>query len=627
MARRKQRGRRTPQVRPTPPQAVAAPAASPDRGGRLPVLVGWALGLGVLAAYMATAARDLVFGDSPELTGAAITLGVAHPPGYPVWTMLAHLFTLVPVGTFTFRVSALSACCAAGCVALVYVSGYRLGRNVLAAAIAAALLALTPLFWSWSVVPEVFALNDLLAAALVALLLIWHADQRPRAFVAASFIGGLGMANQQTIALVAPAVFYLMWHHRQVLGRDWLFVKGGLAFLAGLIPYAYLPWAASRSPVWNWGDISSGGDLFAHVFRTAFGTGQLVGAPSVQGGSAVDRVIALGMSFDLGAVVLIALGAFVLFRRDRVACSFLAGAFVLAGPAFVAYANVNSADPLVRAVLERFFLLPQVVVAPLGALGLRYAADRVSAALGRVRQRTAALAIGTASLGLALGVAALNFPAIDHHDDQTARRYAEDILASAPQGAVLLAGGDAAIWPIGYLRTIEGARPDLTFLNIPLLTSEWYVRQQKRQHPELIFKAPRYDGHVGTARDLVEPNGPERFEIFGGVLDDSLSATEIFVRRGLLYELRPKTTTVDVDALAALNDSLLRTYHIPALAEVASRTWDRAILGDYGLVAFDIAQDFEFFKRYPQARDWYGRALAIDPDLTEARSALAGLPR
>src|SRR4029077_762011 len=180
---------------------------------------------------------------------------------------------------------------------------------------------------------------------------------------------------------------------------------------------------------------------------TAFGTGQLVGGPSLQGGAALDRVVAFGMSFAVGAALLMARAAGGVLRRDRVAFAFLATAFVVAGPAFVAYANVNSADPLVRAVLERFFLMPQVVVAPLGALGMLEAAERLRALLGRGRERMATLAVGTASTALAVGVAALNFAAIDRHDDQTARHYAEDIRASAPRGAVLLAGGDTAICP------------------------------------------------------------------------------------------------------------------------------------------------------------------------------------
>jgi hypothetical protein len=166
------------------------------------VVLGAAVATGVLVLYIPTAARDLIFGDGPELTGAAITLGVAHPPGYPVWTMIAHLFTLLPVGTFSFRVSVFSVAAAAVCVGIVYLVAYRLSGSLVGAFAAAAMLALTPVFWRWSVVPEVFALNAALAAALIGLLVAWHMRQRPAYFIAAAFLGGIGLANQQTIGLL-----------------------------------------------------------------------------------------------------------------------------------------------------------------------------------------------------------------------------------------------------------------------------------------------------------------------------------------------------------------------------------------------------------------------------------------
>src|SRR5437016_5672632 len=61
--------------------------------------------------YIFTAARDIVVGDSPELTMAASILGVAHPPGYPLFTMLGHLFSLLPLGPIPSRVNLLSVIC------------------------------------------------------------------------------------------------------------------------------------------------------------------------------------------------------------------------------------------------------------------------------------------------------------------------------------------------------------------------------------------------------------------------------------------------------------------------------------------------------------------------------------
>src|SRR5262249_30809082 len=130
---------------------------------------------GVMAAvagilYVMTAARDIVLGDTPELVTAAITLGIAHPPGYPLFTMLGHLFSLLPAGALPFRVDLLAVACGTATVALVYFTALRISGSRVASACAAVVLGVTPLFWSWSLVAEVFSLNNLLAAMFVYLL-------------------------------------------------------------------------------------------------------------------------------------------------------------------------------------------------------------------------------------------------------------------------------------------------------------------------------------------------------------------------------------------------------------------------------------------------------------------------
>jgi tetratricopeptide (TPR) repeat protein len=141
-----------------------------------------------------------------------------------------------------------------------------------------------------------------------------------------------------------------------------------------------------------------------------------------------------------------------------------------------------------------------------------------------------------------------------------------------------------------------------------------------------VLRYARFDQAPGTMRGLVETNGVERFDIIGQLLDDSLASTYGLYRQGLVEQLRPRESVVDLTALSAVTDAALRSYHIPPFAAVASRPWERLILGDYGLVAYDVGHIFERSKRYADAREWYTRALAIDPDLVEARSALQGLP-
>src|SRR5438046_10574701 len=98
---------------------------------------------------------------------AAAILGVAHPPGYPLFTMLGHIFSLLPLGPIPFRVNLLSVICDALTVGIVFLTAFRLSQSRLASVMGALVLALNLLFWSWSLVAEVFPLNNLLARLLV----------------------------------------------------------------------------------------------------------------------------------------------------------------------------------------------------------------------------------------------------------------------------------------------------------------------------------------------------------------------------------------------------------------------------------------------------------------------------
>src|SRR6266581_6595616 len=168
--------------------------------------------------YFLTAARDIVVGDSPELIMAAVKLGVAHAPGYPLFTMLGHLFSLLPFGSIPFRVNLLSVVCDALAIGVVYFSAFRLTKSRIAAAVAALLLAVNPTFWEWSLAAEVFPLNNLFAAVLIFLLVAWHEHpERSALLIAAFFVAGLALTNHQTIVLLAPAFCFALWQRRSVL--------------------------------------------------------------------------------------------------------------------------------------------------------------------------------------------------------------------------------------------------------------------------------------------------------------------------------------------------------------------------------------------------------------------------
>src|SRR4030095_9709728 len=182
----------------------------------------WALAAAVVDAagllYFLTAARDIVVGDTGELITAAVSLGVAHPPGYPLFTMLGHVFSFLPLGSMPFRVNLLAVVCDALTVGVIYFTALRLTRSRLAAAIAALVLAFNPTFWTWSLAAEVFPLNNLLAALLIYLVVVWReSPEKTSLLVACCFVGGLPLTNHQTIVLLGPAFSFALWQGRRAI--------------------------------------------------------------------------------------------------------------------------------------------------------------------------------------------------------------------------------------------------------------------------------------------------------------------------------------------------------------------------------------------------------------------------
>src|SRR5437762_3277993 len=112
-----------------PPRVVPVEATNPVARH----VAAAALGVVILAVYVRTLAPTVAGGDSGELITAAYTLGVAHPPGYPLYTLLAKLFTLIPIGTIAWRVNLFSAVCGAGAATLIFLAVARWSGSVWAA--------------------------------------------------------------------------------------------------------------------------------------------------------------------------------------------------------------------------------------------------------------------------------------------------------------------------------------------------------------------------------------------------------------------------------------------------------------------------------------------------------------
>jgi 4-amino-4-deoxy-L-arabinose transferase-like glycosyltransferase len=525
-------------------------------------------------------------------------------------------------------VNLLAVVCGTATVALVYFTAVRISGSRIASACAAMVLAVTPLFWSWSLVAEVFSLNNVLTALFVYLLVLWHERPERMGFLAAAaFVSGLALTNQQTIVLLGPAVLYLLWRYR----RELLASPGGLilaaaALLIGLLPYAYLPLASSRHPKLNWGDPSSWDNFLAVVTRKHFGTGQLINSPLYQGGDPVTRILALAASLSVIGGLLLLLGVVQAYRRQRWYFWFALLAFAFAGPVFVGYANINLDVPMTQFVLERFYLLSHVVLAPLMAFGALLAAELVGRLRPALRPRAELVTAAAVLLVLVGGVIA-HYRQIDYSKDHITRRLAEDILATLDPDSILMLNGDEAIMPLSYLQYVERRRPDVALVVVPFLYTDWYVPQLRSQYPNLVVPFERYGGPGGTLKALVDANPARPVGVVGIASEDSIKGSYWFYRRGLVAQIEPISRDVKLDELIADTERLFTRYRPPAPRDIKEHSLEPTVLLHYATPAYVVAQQCEELHYNQEAYDWYQRALKLDPSLTQARTALDRLPQ
>jgi hypothetical protein len=73
------------------------------------IWAGLAVSAVALGAYLFTLSPTVNFLDSGELITVGATAGVAHPPGYPLYTLLVILAAAIPLGDVAVRVNLVSA--------------------------------------------------------------------------------------------------------------------------------------------------------------------------------------------------------------------------------------------------------------------------------------------------------------------------------------------------------------------------------------------------------------------------------------------------------------------------------------------------------------------------------------
>ncbi len=273
----------------------------------------------VFAGYVMTLAPTVTFWDAGEFIATAKILGIPHPPGTPLFVVLAHVWAfLVPIGEYAYRTNLMTATFSATAAALFFLvaaqalRGHRTSVGtaerdrvftVGGAAAAAVLSAFVFTVWQNSNETEVYMVSTFSIGAICWLAWMWRAsrgtDRAAHLLLLIVYLAGISLGTHLLTLLVGPALIAYVWH---VLRTDPLPVEGDRR----------LEWAqfAVLAGVW------------ALLIGTGLGSTTLLIGGGVVFACAVIYAIVVGAGrFALTVLVLAAVGAstyLFLYLRARV---------------------------------------------------------------------------------------------------------------------------------------------------------------------------------------------------------------------------------------------------------------------------------------------------------------------
>jgi len=447
--------------------------------------------LAAFAFYLAGASPSVAARDCADMSLAALTLGVAHPPGYPLYSVLGRLWLSVfPWGNPAYRLAVLSCLAGGGAVAFLFLF-VRHRCGAWAGLTAACLLVFSAPLWKFALIQEKYAFH----ACFVAVLFFLSEGAKEsfwRRARLSGFLAGLGLVNHQSLLVFLPG-YILLWRSesrrwdappRRVMAAAFPWALAGLSF------YAFL-----------WVRLGSPGGALAVLLRSQYGAGTLSaqlartltanGAVELFGWSLKTWVLSVGVP----AAVAAAFGAFLSWREERDRAVGLLLCALASGPLFVVLSRFDVSSWVARSVLEPVFLIPALVAAVFAGVAVQR--------LGR---------LAPAGLTLAAAAFVLCTQVPERRDDFLAHDYARNLRRAVAPGASLLAAGDTALFG---LRLLETTSPRMTALDVEgaglVDATAWLASRTGRANVFVTGLAPgALPPAALTPEGLVQRVGPGR---------------------------------------------------------------------------------------------------------------------
>jgi tetratricopeptide (TPR) repeat protein len=659
-----------------------------------------------LALYSWTLAPTVTLTDSGELIVVARSLGIAHPPGVPLWIILAHLASLVPFGNVAVRINFSSALFAAlACTMLTLavaeltitashlITSKRrkrvaqesktaeksgLARLLVAApALGAGLLmAFSRTLWSYATITEVYALNTLLILVIFFLMLRWRRrivegrthistasntgqvaapiTRHDPYLYAAALVFGLALGvHHVTVALTLPAIAVIVFRTQGVkFFTSRRLVYAALISIGALAAvYAYLPLAASCSPVINWGHPRSLQEIWWHITGRQYQV-YFSFKPEIMGAQFAElcRMALREFGFPwLPLSLVLAFAGFVdASKRDRTTVWFLL-TIIIADLAYaLSYEIAEDKDA--------YYLPTFISIAIAAGLGIRWMIQRAVSKPAPVGKLS--VAVATVVLLVCATTLAANWLFNNRRQYFIAHDYVENLFSGIAPNSLLLTLDWQVVSPMLYAQEIEQRRRDVKVVDINLLRRSWYFDYLKHAYPGLIERSrdkieafvqnlkewERDPGAFARSAALTQTINAAFLEMIQAMVTNENRVAPVYMTNDLLssdsvngeltrwltqkYQLVPQGLVFNLEDGRGFHDSPDVHLQIRGLADGTLRFTkgdpvNVKVIPAYANMLINRGRYLALFGEHERAIAAFEQALALNPDLALARQGLA----
>ncbi|HEY6329595.1 MAG TPA: DUF2723 domain-containing protein, partial [Blastocatellia bacterium] len=407
--------------------------------------------------------------------------------------------------------------------------------EIAAPILAGLVLAWSRTLWEYGTITEVYALNTMLVVSIFLLMMIWRraiyefrAQERapgarsgpipaptstlerlgqamlgkfgPDAWLyAAAFVFGLALGvHHVTVGLTLPALgAFVLATEGRVFFRSARLLRAAVISVSGLGIYLYLPLAAARSPVLNWGDPVTLRRIWDHVSGRQYRVFLKFAGDQI-GTLAGEFLRMAGREFGPSAapvVFLISICGFVALWRKRDRAVFLLLALTVAADLAYGLSYQIAEDK------DAYYLPAFIVIAISAGFGAGWLMQNIFARpLPGGTTAAAALCAVTLIAPLAIELPT-NFAYNNRSHFYIARDYIGNILATVPSGGMLMTDDWQVYSPLMYVREVEKQRTDVVAVDVALLRRVWYYGYLQKEYPVMMEQTrPQVDAFLEDLR-------------------------------------------------------------------------------------------------------------------------------